>query len=161
MARIPYAMAEDGLFFRGLAAVSPAHARPRARAVRAGCLDDVLVLSGTFDTLTDYAIFAILFFIALTTASVFVFRRRRPDAERPYRTWGYPVVPALFLMVAAWLILNTVMTSPRQALSGLALMALGLPFYWYWSRRPGATDTLHACGFRPCGDVGSATRTPY
>jgi APA family basic amino acid/polyamine antiporter len=96
----------------------------------------VLVLSGTFDELTDYAIFAILIFVALTTASVFVFRRRRPDLERPYRTWGYPVVPALFLLVAVWLIANTLMTAPRQAFAGLGLMTLGVPFYWYWSRRP-------------------------
>jgi APA family basic amino acid/polyamine antiporter len=95
----------------------------------------VLVLSGTFDELTDYAIFAILIFVALTTASVFVFRRRRPELERPYRTWGYPVVPVLFLLVAVWLIGNTLMTSPRQAFAGLGLMALGLPFYGYWSRR--------------------------
>lgn len=136
MARIPHAMAEDGLFFRSLAPVSP-HTRVPVRALFAqGLWSSVLVLSGTYDQLTDYAIFAILIFVALTTASVFVFRRRRPDVERPYRTWGYPVVPALFLMVAAWLIVNTVMTSPRQSLSGLALMALGLPFYLYWSRRP-------------------------
>jgi APA family basic amino acid/polyamine antiporter len=137
MARIPHAMAEDGLFFRGLAPVSPRTHVPIRALFAQGVWASVLVLSGTYDELTDYAIFAILIFVALTTASVFVFRRRRPDAERPYRTWGYPVVPALFLLVAAWLIVNTVQTSPRQALAGLALMALGLPFYWYWSRRPG------------------------
>ena len=65
---------------------------------------------------------------------VFVFRRRCPDAERPYHTWGYPVVPALALGVTAWLLINTLVTSPQQSLAGLVLMALGLPFYWYWSR---------------------------
>jgi APA family basic amino acid/polyamine antiporter len=135
MARIPHAMAEDGLFFRGLAPVSP-HTRVPVRALFAqGVWSSLLVLSGTYDELTDYAIFAILIFVALTTASVFVFRRRRPEEERPYRTWGYPVVPALFLLVAVWLIVNTVQSSPRQAVSGLVLMAVGLPFYWYWSRR--------------------------
>jgi APA family basic amino acid/polyamine antiporter len=137
MARIPHAMAEDGLFFRGLAPVSPRTHVPIRALFAQGVWASVLVLSGTYDELTDYAIFAILIFVALTTASVFVFRRRRPDADRPYRTWGYPVVPALFLLVAGWLIVNTIQTSPRQALAGLALMALGLPFYWYWSRRPG------------------------
>jgi APA family basic amino acid/polyamine antiporter len=136
MGRIPHAMAEDGLFFRVLAPVSPrTHVPIRALFAQAGWAS-VLVLSGTFDQLTDYAMFTVLIFVALTTASVFVFRRRRPEAERPYRTWGYPVVPALFLMVAAWLIVNTLLTSPRQSLAGLALMSLGLPFYWYWSRRP-------------------------
>lgn len=137
MARIPHAMAEDGLFFRGLAPVSPRTHVPIRALFAQGVWASVLVLSGTYDELTDYAIFAVLIFVALTTASVFVFRRRRPEVERPYRTWGYPVVPALFLLVAGWLIVNTVQTSPRQALAGLALMALGLPFYWYWSRRPG------------------------
>jgi APA family basic amino acid/polyamine antiporter len=60
-----------------------------------------------------------------------------PDAERPYRTWGYPVVPVLFLFTAAWLILNTLQTAPRQALSGLGLIALGVPFYLYWTRAAG------------------------
>ena len=137
MGRIPHAMAEDGLFFRGLAPVSPrTHVPIRALFAQAGWAS-VLVLSGTYDELTDYAMFTVLIFVALATASVFVFRRRIPDAERPYRTWGYPAVPVLFLVVAGWLIVNTLQTSPRQALAGLALMALGLPFYWYWSRGRG------------------------
>jgi APA family basic amino acid/polyamine antiporter len=135
-ARIPHAMAEDGLFFRGLARLSPRTRVPIRALFAQAAWASLLVLSGTFDELTDYAIFAILIFMALTTASVFVFRRRQPDLDRPYRTWGYPVVPALFLLVAAWLIANTLLTSPRQAFAGLGLMALGVPFYWYWSRRP-------------------------
>jgi APA family basic amino acid/polyamine antiporter len=134
-ARIPHAMAEDGLFFRGLARLSPRTRVPIRALFAQAAWASLLVLSGTFDELTDYAIFAILIFLALTTTSVFVFRRRQPDLERPYRTWGYPIVPVLFLLVAAWLILNTLMTSPRQAFAGLGLMALGVPFYWYWSRR--------------------------
>jgi APA family basic amino acid/polyamine antiporter len=66
---------------------------------------------------------------------VFVFRRRMPDAARPYRTWGYPAVPVLFLLVTAWLVANTLLTAPRQSLAGLGLLALGLPFYLFWSRR--------------------------
>ena len=92
------------------------------------------MVSGSFDTLTDYAMFAILAFVAMATASVFVFRRRWPDLERPYRTWGYPVTPLLALAVTAWLLINSLVTAPSQALAGLVLMALGLPFYWYWSR---------------------------
>jgi APA family basic amino acid/polyamine antiporter len=134
-ARVPYAMARDGLFFGTLARVSP-HTHVPVRALLAqGVWAAVLVLSGSFDALTDYAIFAILIFLGLATSSVFVFRRRLPQAERPYRTWGYPVVPVLFLLVAGWLVANTLLTTPRQALAGLGLMALGLPFYWYWSRR--------------------------
>ena len=94
----------------------------------------VLVLSGSFDALTDYAIFSILLFSMLITCSIFTFRRRTPDAERPYRTWGYPVTPALFLVVVGYLLVNTMITAPVQAFTGLGLIVGGLPFYWYWSR---------------------------
>jgi APA family basic amino acid/polyamine antiporter len=98
----------------------------------------VLALSGSFDTLTDYVIFAAWIFYALTTAAVFLFRRRLPQAERPYRTLGYPVIPVLFLLAAGWLIVNTFLATPRQALIGLGIIALGLPLYWYFraSGRP-------------------------
>jgi APA family basic amino acid/polyamine antiporter len=134
-ARIPYAMAEDGVFF---AALGHLHARTRVpvRALLAqGAWAIVLVFSGSYDVLTDYAIFAVLIFVALATASVFVFRRRMPDAERAYRTLGYPIVPILFLVVAGWLIVNTFLATPGRALAGVGLMLAGLPFYWYWSRR--------------------------
>jgi APA family basic amino acid/polyamine antiporter len=133
-ARIPYAMARDGIFFAGLARLSPRTRVPIRALAAQGLWATVLVLSGSFDTLTDYAIFSVLIFVTLVTASVFVFRRTMPDAERAYRTWGYPVVPALFLVVAGWLLINTLLTTPLRALAGLGLMALGLPFYWYWSR---------------------------
>ena len=133
-ARIPYAMARDGLFFAGLARLGT-RSRVPIRALVAQCVwSSALVLSGSYDTLTDYAIFAVLIFVALAAGSVFVFRRTMPDAERTYRTWGYPVVPVLFLLVSGWLILSTLWTTPGRALAGLGLMALGLPFYWYWSR---------------------------
>ncbi len=133
-ARIPYAMARDGLFFKGLAPLSPRTHVPIRAIVAQAMWAVVLVLSGSYDVLTDYAIFAVLIFVALATASVFVFRRRAPDADRSYRTWGYPVVPVLFLLVSTWVILNTLMTTPGRALAGIGLMAIGLPFYWYWSR---------------------------
>ncbi|PYS90132.1 MAG: amino acid permease [Acidobacteria bacterium] len=132
--RFPYAMARDRLFFKSLSHISPrTHVPVRALVVQ-GIWSGVLALSGSYDTLTDYAIFALWIFYGLATASVFVFRRRMPHAERPYRTWGYPVVPILFLLVTAWLIVNTLMTAPKQSFIGLALIALGLPVYWYWSR---------------------------
>lgn len=134
-ARVPYAMARDGLFFRGLDRLSP-HTHVPIRALVAQALwASVLVISGSFDALTDYAMFAVLMFLCLGTASVFIFRRRLPMAERPYRTWGYPIVPALFLLVTTWLVVNTLVTMPRQALAGLGLIALGVPVFWYWSRQ--------------------------
>jgi APA family basic amino acid/polyamine antiporter len=131
-ARIPFAMARDGLFFRYLAYLSPRTKVPIRALVVQAAWSSLLVLCGSFDALTDYAIFAILIFTALATSSVFVFRQKMPEAERPYRTWGYPVVPLLFLVVAGWLLVNTVVTAPRRAFAGLGLMALGVPFYWYW-----------------------------
>ncbi len=133
-ARVPFAMAHNRLFFQNLARLSPrTHVPIRALVVQAawGCL---LTLSGSFDALTNYSIFGLWIFYGLVTASVFVFRRRMPDAVRPYRTWGYPVVPILFLIVTAWLLGNTLWTTPRQAFAGLGLIALGLPVYWYCAR---------------------------
>ena len=133
-ARIPYAMAGDGLFFPALATLSARTHVPVRALIAQGIWGIVLVFSGSYDTLTDYAIFAVLIFVALATASVFVFRRRLPDAPRAYRTIGYPVVPILFLLVAGWIIANTFMATPGRALAGVGLMLAGLPFYWYWSR---------------------------
>ena len=146
-ARVPFAMAEDGLFFAALAKVSPRTRVPVRALIVQSLWAIVLVVSGSFDTLTDYAMFAILLFVGMATASIFVLRRRWPLAARPYRTWGYPVVPALVLAMLAWLLVNTLITAPGQALAGLGLIAVGLPFYWYWSRRAKApTVTVEAEG---------------
>ncbi len=133
-ARVPYAMAQDRLFFSRLARLSPRTRVPIGALLLQGLWACILALSGSYDTLTDYVIFGSWIFYGLVTASVFIFRKRMPDAERPYRAWGYPVVPILFLLVTGWLLINTLLTTPRQALTGLALIALGLPVYWYWTR---------------------------
>jgi APA family basic amino acid/polyamine antiporter len=133
--RIPFAMARDGLFFRGLAEISPrSHVPVNALLVQA-VWASVLALSGTFDTLTDSVIFASWLFYGLATATVFVFRRTMPEAERPYRVWGYPYVPLLFLVVTAGMLISALVATPRQAMIGLVTMALGVPFYLYWARR--------------------------
>lgn len=132
-ARIPYAMAQDRLFFAGLARLSPRTRVPVGAILLQGVWACVLALSGSYDTITDYVVFGSWIFYGLATASVFIFRKRMPDAERPYRAWGYPVVPVLFLLVTGWLLVNTLLTTPKQALIGLGLIALGLPVYAYWS----------------------------
>ncbi len=134
-ARIPYAMAQDGVFFASLARLSPRTRVPIRALLAQAVWAIVLVFSGSYDTITDYAIFAVLIFVGLATASVFVFRRRAPDAARSYRTLGYPVVPILFLMVAGLIVINTLLTTPERAFAGVGLMLAGLPFYWYWSRK--------------------------
>jgi APA family basic amino acid/polyamine antiporter len=134
-ARIPFAMARDGIFFQSLARVSRKTHVPVIALVVQAVWAAVLALSGTFDQLTDLAIFAFWLFYGMVTASVFVFRRRDPDAPRPYRTWGYPVVPALFVLVTIYLIIFTIKNAPLQSLFGLLIIAMGLPVYWYFARR--------------------------
>ncbi|HEY2679251.1 MAG TPA: amino acid permease [Steroidobacteraceae bacterium] len=132
--RVPYAMALDGLFFKGLAKLS-ARANVPARAIVAqAAWGSVLALSGSYDTLTDSVVFASWLFYGLSTGSLFVFRRTMPDAPRPYRALGYPVVPAIFLAVTTALLFNTFLAAPREALRGMAVMVAGLPLYWYFSR---------------------------
>ena len=134
-ARLPYALARDGLFFKSLAEVSPRTHVPVKSLVVLAFWASVLALSGSFDTLTDYAIFALTLFYALVAASVFVFRKRLPDAERTYRVWGYPYVPIIFLVVSAWLIVQTISNHPRQSGIGLGLILVGLPVYWLLTKR--------------------------
>ncbi|MEJ7619022.1 MAG: amino acid permease [Pyrinomonadaceae bacterium] len=133
--RVPFAMARDGLFIKSLARLSPRTRIPLRALVAQAVWAGILTLSGSYDTLTDYVIFANWIFFALVTASVFIFRRRHPAMQPSYRTWGYPVVPALFVLVSLWLIINTVLTTPGRSFVGLALIALGLPFYYYRVRK--------------------------
>jgi len=133
--RIPFAMARDGLFFRSLARLSPRSNVPARAILAQSGWASVLALSGSYDTLTDSVIFASWLFYGLVTASLFIFRRTMPDTPRPYRAWGYPVVPLIFVFATAALLINTFVASPREALRGVALLAAGLPLYWYWARR--------------------------
>ena len=133
--RIPFAMARDGLFFRALVRLSPRSNVPVRAILAQAAWASVLALSGSYDTLTDSVIFASWLFYGLTTASLFVFRKRMPDAPRPYRAFGYPVIPLIFILATAALLINTFIAAPRQALLGVAVLCAGLPFYWYWSRQ--------------------------
>ena len=94
-----------------------------------------MALSGSFDTLTDYVIFGSWIFYGLVTSSIFIFRSKYPNAERPYKAWGYPLVPVIFLFVTGWLLINTIMTSPQSSLIGIGLIILGLPVYFYLNNK--------------------------
>jgi basic amino acid/polyamine antiporter, APA family len=133
-ARVPYAMARDGLFFPWLGKLSPRTHVPLRGALVAAVWAGLLTLTGSYDKLTDWAIFSLWLFYGLTAAALLVLRWRMPAAPRPYRVWGYPVVPVVFLAVTAWLLINTLVAAPVQAAAGLAVMALSLPFYAFWSR---------------------------
>lgn len=136
--RVPYAMAQDGVMFKSLGRLSATRV-PVLALIAQGAWACLLALSGSFDTLTDYVIFGSWIFYALATASVFVFRQKYPDLERPYRAFGYPIVPVLFLLVATWLLINTMMTSPTQSFIGIFLILAGLPVYYYLTGRNSGT----------------------
>ena len=135
-ARIYLPMAEDGLFFRSLARVHPRFRTPGACILAQGLWSGLLALSGTYEQLYTYSTFAVVFFYGATGAAVLVLRRSRPEASRPYRVWGYPFVPAAFVLVSLAFVANTLLERPTQALAGLGLMALGLPAYAWWRARP-------------------------
>lgn len=134
--RIPFTMARQGLLPKIFGELS-AHAVPAIAVIAIGVWSLVLTLSGTYDMLTDIYIFVLWVFYGLTGAAVFVLRRKWPDVARPYRTLGYPVVPALFLLVTAFLLINTVVATPWRAFFGVALILTGLPAYAYFSRKLG------------------------
>jgi len=134
-ARVPYAAARDGLFFRSAARVHPAFHTPGVSILMLSAWSSVLVLSGKYEELFDFVIFGSWILYAMATASVFVLRRKRPDLPRPYKTFGYPVVPLLFLAGATVLEVSTLWTKPRESLTGIILILLGLPFYFYWRSR--------------------------
>jgi basic amino acid/polyamine antiporter, APA family len=137
-ARVPYAMAKDGVMFEQMGKLSAKNKVPVTALIVQGIWAAVLALSGSFDTLTDYVIFGSWIFYALATSTVFVFRQKYPNAERPYKAFGYPVVPVLFLLVAGWLLVTTMINSPTQSFAGIFLILLGLPIYYYLvSRKQG------------------------
>lgn len=131
-ARVPFAMARDGLFFGGLAKLGETSSVPSNAIWFQGIWACVIALSGTFDQITTSVIFAVWVFTALVGTSLFVLRRKLPASPRRYRTPGYPVVPALFILVALWLVINTLTASPVESAAGLFLIALGLPFFFYF-----------------------------
>ena len=133
-ARVPFAMARDGLFFGPLADLSAESRAPVKAIWFQGIWACVLALSGTFDQITTSVIFAVWLFTALVGSSLFVLRRKLPVAPRRYRALGYPVVPGLFVIVAVWLVINSLSATPVESVAGLVLMAVGLPFFFYFRR---------------------------
>ncbi len=133
-ARPYYAMAREKLFFRGIAKINNANV-PSNSLLWQGIWACVLVLSGTFDQLTDMIIFAVFIFYGATTLGVFILRRRMPDVHRPYKVWGYPVVPAIFILFCIGLFINTIITRPREAAIGMTLILSGIPVYLLLKRQ--------------------------
>jgi len=132
-ARVPFALGRAGLLPAGLARISE-NGVPAVAVVTIGVWSIVLTVSGTFDILTDIYIFVLFVFFGMSGAAIFILRRRWPDARRPYRVWGYPFVPAVFLLVTTYLLINTLLATPTRALAGIGLIIVGLPVYEYFNR---------------------------
>ena len=138
-ARPYYAMAREKLFFRGIAKINNANV-PSNSLLWQGIWASVLVLSGTFDQLTDMIIFSVFIFYGATALGVFILRHRIPDVHRPYKVWGYPVVPAVFILFCVGLFFNTIITRPREAAIGLILIFSGIPVYFFLKRKYSKTN---------------------
>jgi APA family basic amino acid/polyamine antiporter len=128
-------MAEDGLFFRSLAEIHPRHRTPGKSLWWQTAWALVLTLSGTYSQLYTYVVFAAVLFHVATGAAVFVLRAKRPELSRPYRVWGYPLVPAAFIVASLVLVGSTLFERPVESLLGLLCVALGFPVYLFWRRR--------------------------
>jgi APA family basic amino acid/polyamine antiporter len=147
-ARVPFAMARNGYFFKGIARIHPRFQTPSASIALLGASSSVLVLAGHYQELYTMIIFPEWIMYGLTAAAVIVLRKQHPELPRPYKVWGYPWVPAGFVVVALGLLFSTFRTSPRESGIGLGLLALGLPFYFYWHRR---TQAGHRPDSQPAG----------
>jgi len=137
--RVYFAQASDGLFFRKFTDIHPRYLTPGFAILAQGAWATVLLLTGSYESLIDYALFGIWVFYGLMIAAVMVLRRTRPGVPRPYRMWGYPVTPVVFVAITLWFLGNMLWTRPVPALAGLGLMLTGVPAYFIWirfARRP-------------------------
>ncbi len=134
-ARIYYAMARDGLFFRSVGRLHPRYKTPAVSLIFQAIWTCVLCLSGSYGQLLDLTMFAVIIFYILTIAGLFVLRRTRPDAERPYRAFGYPVLPAIYILMAIFIDVVLLRYKPQYTWPGLIIVLLGIPVYLIWSRR--------------------------
>ncbi|MBV9122444.1 MAG: amino acid permease, partial [Planctomycetes bacterium] len=130
-ARLYYAMARDGLFFQSVGRLNR-HGVPAAGLIVQGVWSILLIFSGTYSELLDYVMFAALLFYVLTVIGLFLLRRQRPQAERPYSVWGYPLVPALYVVLCAAIMLDLLVVKPVNTWPGLILVVAGIPVYFGW-----------------------------
>lgn len=135
--RLCFAMARDGLLFSSLAVIHPRYQTLSVGIVVQGVWAAVLVLTGSFETLAPYGMIAAWFFYGLTVTGVIVLRCRYPDRPRPYRMWGYPVTPLLFITVAAWFMVNTWINQPGPSTAAFLIIGSGVPVYFLWRRFSG------------------------
>lgn len=134
-ARIYYAMAKEGLFFRAFGRVHPEFKTPIPSLIGQGVWSSLLVLTGTYERLFTYVVFASWIFYAMACFGVILLRKRRPEADRPYKAWGYPTTAMIFILFALLLVILAILESPGDAFIGSVMITSGIPAYYYWSRR--------------------------
>lgn len=139
--RLLFAMARDGVFLPSAAKVHPVYKTPHVAILALATWSAVLALSGTYEQLFTYVVFASNLLHAIGAVGLFRLRRLRPDQPRPYRVWGYPVVPVVFIVASSAFVLNTLLERPTESFAGLGFLALGLPVYWYSTRQKSLTRT--------------------
>jgi APA family basic amino acid/polyamine antiporter len=132
-ARVYYAMAKDNLFFKSAGKLNK-NSVPGAGLKFQAVWASLLCLSGTYSNLLDYVVFAVLIFYVLTIAGIFVLRRKQPDAERPYKTFGYPVIPVLYMAAACLIMLVLLIYRWEYSGAGLSIVILGFPVYYFWQK---------------------------
>jgi APA family basic amino acid/polyamine antiporter len=142
-------MARDGLFFPAAAALHPRYRSPHRAIVGLCAWASCLALTGTFEQLFTYVVFVSVLFSLIGGLALFRLRRIRAEVARPYRAWGYPVVPVLFILGALFMVVNTLVERPVQSLAGLGLLAIGLPVFAYWRRTADLTRSTPAAARRP------------
>ena len=133
--RIYYAMAKDGLFFRSFSKVHPKYHSPSVAVIWQGIIASILCVSGTYEQLYTYVIFSTLLFYIALAAALFVMRKKMPDMPRPYKVWGYPVVPVIFGLSMLLIAINTLIEKPLESMVGIVLLFLGWPVFRYWQRK--------------------------
>jgi basic amino acid/polyamine antiporter, APA family len=134
-ARVYYAMAEDGIFFRALANVHPRWHTPVMSLVLQAIWASVLALSGKYDELFTYVMFMMVLSYVLTVVGLFILRRKQPDLPRPYRCTGYPWLPAIYVVLGSLWAINAAVEKKKETLVGTVIVLLGVPFYFYWRRQ--------------------------
>src|SRR5205823_4339807 len=137
-ARSYYAMARDGLFFQAVGRLSR-QGVPAAGLIFQGIWSALLIFTGSYEALTEYAVFAALIFYVLTVIGLFVLRRKQPAAERPYRAFGYPIIPALYIVFCTAIMLDLLLVKPAYSWAGLIVVLTGIPVYFLWNLRRAST----------------------
>ena len=128
-------MAKDNLFFRRVAQVHPRFRTPGFSIFLQAIWACLLTLSGTYEQLFTYVAFAAIIFYIVAAASVFTLRKKYPDLPRPYKTWGYPVIPLFYIIASLGILINTLIEKPVESIAGLGFVVIGIPVYYYWKRK--------------------------